>query len=149
MKLLAPPRWLPLLSMVALLAVLPTDAFAASYRIFWNVTRASDNAPLLAVSTPAEANRTSVLRTDSTTPQENRPALPLLTASFSPMKERAGVFELKVLARVREVTRNKKGKLKRSKRNIGALLPVRLGESQTVSAEGDPIRLEARVEAAR
>lgn len=127
----------------------PVQRGHLSYRIVWNVTRAADNASLLAASAPAEVNRTSTLRTDLTTPEENRPALPLLTASFSPIAARAGFFELKVLASVREVARNKKGKLKRSKRNIGALLPIRLGENQVASAEGDPLRLEVRVEAAR
>ena len=42
--------------------------------------------------------------------------------------------------------RNKKGKLKVTKRFIGALVPTRVGESQIVSVEGDPIRVEARLE---
>ena len=47
---------------------------------------------------------------------------------------------------VREAIRNKKGKLKVNNRFIGALVPTRLGENQTVSVEGDPIHVEARLE---
>ena len=57
-----------------------------------------------------------------------------------------GVFELVTRVSVREAIRNKKGKLKFSKRFIGALVSARPGETQVVSAEGDPIQVEARLE---
>ncbi len=47
---------------------------------------------------------------------------------------------------VLEAERNKKGKLKVHKRFIGALLPIRPGETLLVSGPADPITVEVRLE---
>jgi hypothetical protein len=118
---------------------------AAPYRVLWNISMTADNAPLFSASAAAAPGRPSVTRTDSTVPVEGKPALPLLTATLSPT-DRPDQFEMTILVSVREAIRNKKGKLKFSKRNIGALVPIQLGETQWVSSSADPIRVEVRIE---
>lgn len=48
-------------------------------------------------------------------------------------------------ASLRMAKRTKKGKLKITQRNIGALVPVRAGETQVVSESNDPVHLEVRL----
>ena len=127
----------------------PTPANAAPYRVVWHAKRAADNTPLVAVTSPVlRVGGSATVRTDSQTPGENRPAFPEFTARLSPTNQ-PGRVELVTRASLHEVARNKKGKLKKSKRYIGALLPIRPGETLGVNGPGDPIVVEVRLEAAR
>ena len=55
--------------------------------------------------------------------------------------------QIEVVTRVTvlEARRNKKGKLKLHKRFIGALLPMRPGETLGVSGPGEPIAVEVEL----
>ena len=125
----------------------PADG--ASYRVVWNARRAADNAPLAGVvSPPVRVGREIAVRTDSQRAKEDRPAFPEFRARLTATDQR-GVVELVTRASVLEATRNRKGKLKVHKRFIGALLPIRPGETLGVSGPGDPIVVEVRLEPGR
>ena len=100
---------------------------------------------LVSVSVPVSLGGQGKVETASKTPTENQPALQEFIARLKRLKQ-PGVYELVTRATVREAIRNKKGKLRVNKRYLGALVPTRLGETQVVSADGDPIHLEARLE---
>ena len=89
--------------------------------------------------------RQAILHTDSIRPTEDKPAFTSFTARLSTTKT-PGVLQLVTRADLRESIRNKKGKLRVSKRNIGALLPIRPGEVQLTSLPTDPVQLEVRLE---
>ena len=123
-------------------------ANAARYRVVWIAKRAADNTPLVGVTSPVVRVDGSVtVRTDSQKEAENRPAFPVFVARLS-RSNRAGLVELVTRASLREVTLGKKGKLKRSKRYIGGLLPIRPGETLGVNGPGDPVVLSVRLEPA-
>ena len=142
-------RWFALGS-VALLASSCATASAecprAIYRLVWTATRSADQSPLASVSTRIAANQSTRVRTDSIQATESKPAFPLFTAELSRTRT-PGVFELVTRTSLREASRNKKGKLKIRKRNIGALVPIKPGEpAQLISEASDPVRLEVRLE---
>ena len=118
-----------------------------SYRVTWWASRAQDNAPLTTITSPTFGVNGSVdVRTDSTQPDDDRPAFPRFTAHLSRNALRPGTLELVTRTYVKEVIRTKKGKRKVTKRIIGGLLPIRSGETQEFNGPGDPIRVEAHLE---
>ena len=117
----------------------------ATYRVVWTATRTSDHAALISASVAVGAGGSATVRTGAKHPTEDRPALPSFTARLSRAR-RSGVLELVSRADLLEAARNKKGKLKVSKRNIGSLVPIRAGETQLISLPGDPVHLEVRLE---
>ena len=120
---------------------------APSYRVTWDVRRASDQAPLAHVVSPpvrVGAGETRV-RTDQREPSENRPAFPEFRARLEPIRSDRRPYELVTRALVREEFRTKKGKRKVSRRVIGALLPIRLGETLGVNGPGDPVVVKVHI----
>ena len=120
---------------------------ASSYRVTWSVRRASDNASLASVVSPpvrVGAGETRV-RTDRREPSENRPAFPEFRARLEPIRRDRRPYELVTRVLVREEFRTKKGKRKISQRIIGALLPIRPGETLGVNGPGDPLVVEVRI----
>ena len=144
---LSSPRWLVLglAVMLSACAAPPSARPGAAYRVVWNATRASDHAAMFSTSVRVVAGGTATVRTDSTRPLEDRPAFPSFTARLTRTKT-PGVLQLVTRASLREAARNKKGKLKFSKRNIGSLVPIRPGETQFISSPSDPVHLEVRLE---
>ena len=122
-------------------------ANAPSYRVTWTVRRASDNAPLAGVTSPPVRVGAGELRvrTDSREPSENRPAFPEFCARLSPNRGDRRLTELVTRVLVREEYRTKKGKRKVNQRIIGALLPIRPGETLGVNGPGDPVVVEVRL----
>ena len=115
------------------------------YVVRFVVTRSADHAALGSASVPVILGSQGKVKIAAPKPAENQPVLPQYFVRLN-RKSRSGVYELVTRVAVREAIRNKKGKLKFSQRFIGALVPARLGETQVVSAEGDPIHVEARLE---
>ena len=117
-----------------------------TYRAVWTVRRAADNKPLANVSSPPVRVGGGELRvkTDSQRAEEGRLAFPEFLARLSPMR-RSTEIELVTRVTLLEAHRNKKGKLKVSKRFIGALLPIRPGEKLGVSGPGDPLAVEVEL----
>lgn len=118
---------------------------SAAYMVFFTATRSSDHAAISSGSLPVALGSEASVKPASELPTETGPTLP----EFNVRLERStqpGVYELVTRAAVREAIRNKKGKLKINQRFIGALVPTRLGETQAVSTESDPVHLEARLE---
>ncbi len=124
-----------------------TPANAPGYRVTWTVRRASDNVSLAGVtSPPVRVGGGEVrVRTDSREPSENRPAFPEFRARLSPNRGGRRLTELVTRVFVREEYRTKKGKRKVSRRVIGALLPIRPGETLGVNGPGDPLVVEVRL----
>ncbi len=122
-------------------------ANAPSHRVTWTVRRASDNAPLANVTSPPVRVGGGELRvrTDSREPSENRPAFPEFRARLSPNRGDRRLTELVTRVFVREEYHTKKGKRKVSRRIIGALLPMRPGETLGVNGPGDPVVVEVRL----
>ena len=116
-----------------------------AYTVVFSVTRSSDHAAIATVSLPVGLGSEAKLTKRTTAPGENQPVAPGFLVRLNRTRQ-PGVFELVTRVSVREAIRNKKGKLKFSKRFIGALVPTRPGETQVVSVEGDPIHVEARLE---
>ncbi len=117
------------------------------YRVTWTATRASDHVPLATASALVAPGHSVTVRTNSRRPAENSPAFPSFTVRLQ--KTRAtGVLELVSRASLLEANHNKKGKLKVTKRNIGALLPMRAGETQPTNTSGDPVQLNVQLERA-
>ena len=140
-------RWLVLALAVMLTAcaTAPSPRPRAAYRVIWTATRASDHAALISASVRVRAGGSATVRTDSKRPTEDRPAFPAFTVRLTATKT-PGVLQLVTRASLREAARNKKGKLKFSKRNIGSLVPIRPGETQLISPASDPVHLEVRLE---
>ena len=116
-----------------------------SYVVIFAATRTADHAPIVSVSVPVTLDGEGNVKTNSKTPAENRPALPDFLVRLKRGRQ-PGVYELVTRVSARELIRNKKGKLKTMNRFLGALVPTRLGETEVVSTETDPIHLEARLE---
>ena len=117
----------------------------AAYRVEWSASRAANGAALRSASTVVRAGQKREARTDSTRPEEDKPAFPNFTVALAPARK-DGVHELYVRVGLQEVSRTRKGKLRRKKRNIGALIPIRVGETQQISSSSDPIRVDVRLE---
>ncbi|MBE7211492.1 MAG: hypothetical protein INR65_10785 [Gluconacetobacter diazotrophicus] len=117
-----------------------------AYRVTWTVRRAADNQSLAGVASPPVRVGGGELRvrTGSQRAAENRPAFPEFLVKLSPMR-RSTQIELKTRVTVLEARRTKKGKLKVSKRYIGALLPMRPGEKLGVNGPGDPLAVEVEL----
>lgn len=122
-----------------------TATRANAYVVILSATRTADHAPIVSASVPVTLGGEGSVKTRSKSPAETRPALPEFLVRLKRTRQ-AGVYELVTRASVRELLRNKKGKLKGSKRYIGALTPTRIGETQVVSTDSDPIHVEARLE---
>ena len=123
----------------------PAPSRANAYLVTFTATRTVDHTPLVSATVPVTLGGEGNVKTASRSPAENQPALPDFLVRLNRTRQ-AGVYELVTRASVRELARNKKGKLKGSKRYIGALVPTRLGETQVVSTDSDPVHLEARLE---
>ena len=123
----------------------PAQPARAGYAVRFTATRLKDHTLLALVSVPVRLGQRGDARTGSKVATEEKPALPEFMATLQTTKA-SGIYQLVTKVAVREVARNKKGKLKRSQRNEGALVPIRLGETQVVSVPEDPIQLEVRVE---
>ena len=121
-------------------------ARAQSHRVSWTATRVSDKTLLMSASGAINVGGSVNLRTDSQTAEQDKPALPRINARLKQIRRRPGEFQLVSRVWVLELTPNKKGRLKRTKRFIGSLLPIRPGETQTASSAGDAIRVEVRLE---
>ena len=136
------------------LAILATGACQShppvqrgAYRVVWSAYRAQDNTPLAAFTSPVFGVNGSVdVRTDSTRPDDNRPAFPRFTAQLSPNKLHPGTLQLVTRAYVKEVSRTKKGKGKVNARVIGGLRPIRSGEAQDLNGPAEPSHLTAHLE---
>ena len=115
------------------------------YQVHFTVSRLKDHSPLASVSIPLRLGEKAVVRTDLRVAAEDKPALPAFTAILT-TTQTPGLYQLVTKVAIRETARNKKGKLKVSKRNLGALLPVRLGVTETASPDGDPIEVNVRVD---
>ncbi len=116
-----------------------------AYTVAFTVTRSADHAVIASVSLPIILGGDAKVKTPARAPGENQPVVLGALARLNGTRQ-PGVYELVTRVSVRETIRNKKGKLKINKRFIGALVPTRLGETQIVSAEGDPVQVEARLE---
>ena len=117
----------------------------AVYRVVWTATRTSDHTPLTSFSLRLAAGGSAIVKTHAAPPTEDKPAFIRFSAHFNPTRT-PGTLQLVTRVDLREAARNKKGKLKVTKRNIGALLPIRAGETQLTSLPSDPIHLEVRLE---
>ena len=117
-----------------------------AYRAVWTVRRADNNQHLIGVTSPPVRVGGGELRvrTDSQRATEDRPAFPEFLVRLSPMR-RSTQIEVVTRVTVLEARRTKKGKLKVHKRFIGALLPMRPGETLGVSGPGDPIAVEVEL----
>ncbi len=118
---------------------------ANAYTVVFAVTRTADHAGLGSISLPVSPGHEAKAKTSAKVPGENQPVVREFLARLNRTRQ-PGVYELVTRVSVREAIRNKKGKLKVNDRFIGALVPTSLGENQIVSAEGDPIHVEARLE---
>ena len=117
----------------------------AVYRVSWTATRTSDHAPLASGSVTVAMESSATVRLHPAQPTEDRPAFTRFSARLHATRN-PGVLQLVTRADLREAARDKKGRLKPTKRNIGALLPIRVGETQATSIPGDPVHLEVRLE---
>lgn len=117
----------------------------ASYKISFTASRLKDQSPLGTASTSVALGQTALVRVDTSAATEDSPALPRFAVTLTSTRT-PGVFQLLIKASVQEAARNKKGKLKRSQRFEGALLPIRLGETQHASASGDPVQIDVSVD---
>lgn len=115
------------------------------FAVVFTVTRSTDHAAIAAVSLPVNLGNEGKVKIDAHAPGEKQPVAPGFLARLNRTRQ-PGVYELVTRVSVREAIRNKKGKLKVNQRFIGALVATRLGETRIVSAEGDPIHVEARLE---
>ena len=115
------------------------------YAIRFMTMRTKDRSPLVSATVNTTLNVRQSVRTNSVAPSEESPALPQFTATLTRTVSPQS-FQLVTKIVLREATRNKKGKLKVSTRNLGALLPIRLGETQTASPANDPVLVEVRVD---
>ncbi len=142
---------LPLLFALACSAALSSCATAPAnrsgvvYRVMWTATRTSDHAPLASFPLRVPAGSSATAHPRFSPPTETSPAFTQFSAHFNASRN-PGVLQLVTKVDLREAARNKKGKLKVSRRNIGALLPIRPGETQLTSLPSDPVHLEVRVE---
>ena len=118
---------------------------ASAYIVRFAATQTPNHAPLASASVPVVLGSEGTVKTGAKRPAENQPVLTEFVVRLNRAKQ-PGVYELVTRVAVREAIRTKKGKLKVNTRYIGALVPTRLGETQAVSTESDPIHLEARLE---
>ena len=116
------------------------------YQVHFSVYRLKDHATLASVTLPVRLGERAAVRTDSRVPVEDRPALPEFAATLTATGTR-GLYQIVTKIAIWEAARNKKGKLKISKRNQGTLLPIRLGTAENASPDGDPIQVEVTVDA--
>lgn len=123
----------------------PSPTSTAAYRVEWSASQAANGAALRSASTEVRVGQRLDVRTDSTRPEEEKPAFPNFTVALSPARKN-GMHELYVRVGLQEVIRTRKGKLRRKKRNIGALIPIRAGETQQISSSSDLIRMDVRLE---
>ena len=123
----------------------PVQSSRATYEVHFVATRLKDHALLASVDLPVRLGQRAIVRTGSKVATEEKPALPEFTATSQTTKA-SGIYQLITKVAIRETARNKKGKLKRSERNQGALVPIRLGETQVVSVAEDSIQVDVRVE---
>ena len=116
------------------------------YVVHFTASRLKDHAALASVSLPVRTGQRTAVKTDSRVATEGKPALPVFSATLT-TTQISGLYQLVTKVAIREAARNKKGKLKISQRNQGALLPVRLGVTEAASPDGDPIQIAVRVDA--
>lgn len=121
-------------------------ADASRYRVVWSAERVSDHLALGSASARVSLGGTARVRT-AQRPSEERPAI---TGFFAKVQRgpKPGLLEVITQTSVIEETRTPKGKLKRQKRFIGALIPMRVGERQLSSSAGDLIAVTLELERA-
>lgn len=117
----------------------------ARYRVLWSVERPADHAALGDASARLGVGATAQVKTGQHLPTEDRPALTAFSAHLQ-RGSSAGVLEVISRTSLTEVIRTPKGKLKRQKRVIGALIPMRPGERQLSSSASDPIAVTLQLE---
>lgn len=118
----------------------------ARYRVLWSAERVSDHLALGAASANVRLGGTVRVST-AQRPTEQRPAITAFSARVQ-RGSKPGVLEVISRVSVVEETRTPKGKLKRQKRAIGALIPMRPGERQLSSSPSDPIAVTLQLERA-
>lgn len=115
------------------------------YEVHFTAVRAKDHSPLASVSIPLRLGVKGTVSTGQRRATEDKPALPSFAATLTTTRT-PGLYQLVTKIAIREAARNKKGKLKTSKRNQGALLPIRPGATEVASPDGDPIEVNVRVD---
>lgn len=123
----------------------PARPLRSGYVAVLNVTRLKDHSALASASLPLALGQKAVRHARVGKPTEDTPVFPTFAATLQTTRT-PGVYQVVTRVSIREAARNKKGKLKYSKRDEGALLPVRLGETQLASTAADPIQIDIRVE---
>ena len=123
----------------------PVAVGRGEFRVLFTVTRLKDHGLLASVSLPLRLGQKAVTRTDSRAATEEKTALPEFAATLTATRT-PGLYQLVTKIAIREAARNKKGKLKVSKRNQGALLPIRPGVPEAASPDGDPVQVEVKLE---
>ncbi len=116
-----------------------------AYVVHISTTRTADHGPISSVAVPVALGSEGKVKAASRRPVENQPVTTEFLVRLNRTRQ-PGVYEMVTRVVVKEENRNKKGKLKVSKRFLGSLVPTRLGETQIVSADSDPIHVEARLE---
>lgn len=119
---------------------------ARQYRVLWSAERVSDHLALSSASARVSLGGTVRVGTVQR-PSEERPAITEFLAKVQ-RGPKPGVIEVISRTSVTEETRNPKGKLKRQKRVIGALIPMRVGERQLSSSPSDPVAVTLQLERA-
>ena len=123
------------------------EGSGARYRVIWTAEHASDHAPLAASSALVRMGGTVSVKTGEKDPTEERPAITAFSVYLKP-GSKPGVVEAISRAFVRQVIKTPKGKLKRQKRVIGALIPMHPGDRQLTSSTSDPIAVTLQLERA-
>ncbi len=141
------PRSIASCALAALLAgcAANNSEAGARYRVLWSVRRTADHVALGEASARVAVGGTAQVKTGQRLPTEDRPAV----MGFSAHLQRGsspGVLEVISRTSLTELIRTPKGKLKRQKRVIGALIPMRPGERQLSSSAGDPIAVTLQLE---
>lgn len=115
------------------------------YLVQFTAVRLKDQSPLTTATIPVGVGQRVTVKRTTPKPTEITPEFTAFTAALDPTAK-AGVLQLVTKVAIREAAHNKKGKLKFSQRNQGALLPIRPGESQVASESGDPVQITVRLE---
>lgn len=119
----------------------------ARYRVLWSAERVADHVVLGEGSASVRVEGAAQVKTGQREPAEGRPAV----SRFAARVQRGpapGVLEVVSRTSLTELIRTPKGKLKRQKRVIGALIPMRPGERQLASSVSDPIAVTLQLERA-
>lgn len=125
----------------------PAQGDGARYRVLWSAERVSDHLALGAASASVRLGGAAARVRTAQRPTEARPAITGFSARVQ-QGAKPGVIEVISRVSVIEETRTPKGKLKRQKRAIGALIPMQPGERQLSSSSSDPIAVTLQLDRA-